>query len=112
MPINGGADKFKSGKRCRHGANVSFTFASHLTAFAQARAGPNAQQLCKTGKRSLFPHEEYCDYYYECVNGEAIVQTCPNGLAFAGQQKGLSNNCDYPHRVGCPDGARVMGRKY
>ena len=77
----------------------------------QARAGPNAQQLCKNGKRTMFPHEEYCDYYYECVNGEAIVQTCPNGLAFAGQQKGLASNCDYPHRVGCPDGSRVMGRK-
>lgn len=81
------------------------------SAFAQARAGPNAQQLCKTGKRSLFPHEEYCDYYYECVNGEAIVQTCPNGLAFAGHQKGLAQNCDYPHRVGCPDGQRVMGQQ-
>ncbi|KPM09194.1 peritrophin-like protein [Sarcoptes scabiei] len=59
----------------------------------------------------MFPHEEYCDYYYECVNGEALVQTCPNGLAFAGHQKGLSSNCDYPHRVGCPDGARVMGQQ-
>ena len=77
----------------------------------QARAGPNAQQLCKNGKRTMFPHEEYCDYYYECINGEAIVQTCPNGLAFAGHQKGLNSNCDYPHRVGCPDGSRVMGRK-
>ena len=77
----------------------------------QARAGPNAQQLCKNGKRTMFPHEEYCDYYYECINGEAIVQSCPNGLAFAGHQKGLNSNCDYPHRAGCPDGARVMGRK-
>lgn len=89
-----------------------FCFRVH-PGLAQARAGPNAQQLCKSGqKRTMFPHEEYCDYYYECVNGEAIVQTCPNGLAFAGQQKGLASNCDYPHRVGCPDGSRVMGRKY
>lgn len=39
------------------------------------------------------------------------MQSCPNGLAFAGSKRGLTSNCDYPHRVGCPDGQRVMGQQ-
>jgi len=59
----------------------------------------------------LFPHEKYCDYYYDCIDGEAILQACPNGLAYAGKQKGLLQNCDYPHKVDCPDDeGRVMGQ--
>ncbi|XP_003745290.1 protein obstructor-E [Galendromus occidentalis] len=59
----------------------------------------------------LFPHDQYCDYYFDCQNGEAILQACPNGLAFAGKKKGLLENCDYPHKVGCPDeDNRVMGQ--
>lgn len=44
-------------------------------------------------------------------NGEVIVQSCPNGLAYSGPKRGLIQNCDYPHRVGCPDGQRVMGQQ-
>lgn len=59
----------------------------------------------------LFPHDQYCDYYYDCQDGEAVLQACPNGLAFAGKKKGLLENCDYPHKVGCPDeDNRVMGQ--
>ncbi|XP_022694380.1 protein obstructor-E-like isoform X1 [Varroa jacobsoni] len=59
----------------------------------------------------LFPHDQYCDYYYDCQDGEAVLQACPNGLAFAGKKKGLLENCDYPHKVGCPDeDSRVMGQ--
>ncbi|RWS12165.1 peritrophin-like protein, partial [Dinothrombium tinctorium] len=72
-------------------------------------------QLCRNNNAKnggLFPHEEYCDYYYECdSNGEAFLQACPNGLAFAGSKRGVVGNCDYPHRVGCPDGTRIMGQK-
>ena len=79
----------------------------------QARAGQAAQNLCRNKNSGVFQHEEYCDYYYECdSNGEAVIEACPNGLAFAGHKRGLVTNCDYPHRVGCPDGTRVMGRKF
>ena len=41
----------------------------------------------------MFAHEEYCDYYYECDNqGEALVQACPNGLAYSGPRRGLVQN--------------------
>lgn len=65
---------------------------------------------CKK-ENGLFIHEQYCDYYYECENGVATLQACPNGLAFSGKGRGLMQNCDYPHRVGCPDNdGRVMGQ--
>jgi len=80
------------------------------------RQSQTAQQLCRNanGKQGqLYPHEDYCDYYYECdpATGEAVLQACPNGLAFAGFRRGLVQNCDYPHRVGCPDGQRTMGQQ-
>jgi len=83
-------------------------------AFAQ-RSGQTAEQLCRSGGKNVqgsYPHEEYCDYYYNCDNttGEAVLQACPNGLAYAGNKRGITQNCDYPHRVGCPDGQRVMGQ--
>jgi len=77
------------------------------------RASSNAQSICRNNRNAgMFAHEEYCDYYYECDgNGEVIVQACPNGLAYSGPRRGLISNCDYPHRVGCPDGQRVMGQQ-
>lgn len=57
-----------------------------------------------------FPHEDYCDYFYDCIDGVATLQLCPNGLAFQGKGRGLIQSCDYPKRVGCPDGKRVMGQ--
>lgn len=83
--------------------------------WGQPRAGKTAQQLCRNNPKggTLFPHEDYCDYYYECdsATGDAVLQACPNGLAFAGSKRGLIQNCDYPHRIGCPDGTRVMGQQ-
>jgi len=96
--------------------NFIFLFLVCISAFPLVltqRASSNAQQLCRNSRNigSMFPHEEYCDYYYECdSNGEVIVQACPNGLVFAGAKRGLISNCDYPHRQGCPDGQRVMGQ--
>ncbi|XP_076319291.1 protein obstructor-E-like [Tachypleus tridentatus] len=58
----------------------------------------------------LFPHGEYCDYYYECIDGVATTRLCPNGLVFSGRRRGVLKNCDYPINVGCPDGNRVMGQ--
>lgn len=84
---------------------------------AQRPASQAAVNFCRSQKGksgSMFAHEEYCDYYYECdpANDEPVLQACPNGLAFAGKGRGLTGACDYPHRVSCPDGTRTMGRKY
>jgi len=47
-------------------------------------------------------HETQCDVYYECYEGQGFLQSCPNGLAYAGEQQfGLIGSCDYPHNVDC-----------
>ncbi|XP_075533533.1 protein obstructor-E-like [Dermacentor variabilis] len=75
-----------------------------------ARCQRKDQNVCRKDN-GLFEHEQYCDYYYECEDGVPTLQLCPNGLAFSGKNRGLLNNCDYPHRVGCPDDdGRVMGQ--
>lgn len=88
----------------------------HLAVQAQRAPSQAAQNFCRANKGkagAVFAHEEYCDYYYECdeATDEPLLQACPNGLAFAGFRRGLTSNCDYPHRVACPDGTRVIGRK-
>lgn len=97
-------------------ANQSTNHHAKITVGAQRAASQAAVNFCRANKgksNAVFAHEEYCDYYYECdpTNDEPVLQACPNGLAFAGKGRGLTASCDYPHRVSCPDGTRVMGRK-
>ncbi|KAA0197416.1 hypothetical protein HAZT_HAZT011277 [Hyalella azteca] len=40
----------------------------------------------------------YCDRYWECVNGQAQLFDCPNGLVFVGRNRGIAEGCDYPWR--------------
>ncbi|KAJ6222575.1 hypothetical protein RDWZM_001120 [Blomia tropicalis] len=69
------------------------------------------EMMCARTKGGVIEHEQYCDSYYRCDrNGNPILEQCPNGLAFAGHRRGLASYCDYPHRVGCPDGTKVMGQ--
>ncbi|XP_015907118.1 protein obstructor-E [Parasteatoda tepidariorum] len=76
-----------------------------------ATVAAQKKDICKKDN-GFYPHDDYCDYYYECVDGVPYLQECPNGLAFAGVRRGLINHCDYPHRVGCPDQetGKVMGQ--
>lgn len=73
------------------------------------------EDLCKSQHSAgyLYPHEEFCDMYYRCARNseKPIMEKCPNGLAFAGRGRGLRGHCDYPFRVGCPDGTRIMGQQ-
>ena len=41
----------------------------------------------------------YCDRYWECVDGEPVLYDCPNGLVFAGKNRGVTEGCDYPWRA-------------
>lgn len=73
--------------------------------------------MCQKTKTPTFPHAKFCDFYYICDRSgggppRAYMEKCPNGLVYAGFQKGMIDNCDYPWKVGCPDGERVMGRKF
>ncbi|XP_013781585.1 protein obstructor-E-like [Limulus polyphemus] len=71
--------------------------------------GSSKDAVCRHDN-GYFQHDDYCDYYYECINGVATLQLCPNGLVFVGKGRGLLQSCDYQKRGGCPDGVRVMGQ--
>lgn len=64
----------------------------------------NCQQLkgnqddpCKVKSR-IVGDETYCDRYWECVNGQPELYDCPNGLVYAGKNRGVTEGCDYPWR--------------
>ncbi|KOC60452.1 Chondroitin proteoglycan-2 [Habropoda laboriosa] len=60
---------------------------------------------CQTKSR-VVGDLEYCDRYWECVNGRAELFDCPNGLVFAGKHRGVTEGCDYPWRANYCDGKR------
>uniref|UniRef100_A0A0P4W9Q1 Chitin-binding type-2 domain-containing protein n=1 Tax=Scylla olivacea TaxID=85551 RepID=A0A0P4W9Q1_SCYOL len=73
-------------------------------AFLCATAGIAAGQFadpCKTKTRTS-AHEDQCDLYYECFNGQPVLQECPNGLVYHGKRtQGLFGVCDYDFMVDC-----------
>jgi hypothetical protein len=53
----------------------------------------------------------YCDRYWECVNGQPELYDCPNGLAFAGRNRGVADGCDYPWRGNYCEGKQLASKK-
>jgi len=49
----------------------------------------------------------YCDRYWECVSGQPELYDCPNGLAFAGRNRGVADGCDYPWRGNYCEGRQL-----
>ncbi|CAD6234033.1 GSCOCT00012353001.2-RA-CDS [Cotesia congregata] len=60
---------------------------------------------CQT-KARVVGDTEYCDRYWECINGRPELFDCPNGLVFAGKHRGVTEGCDYPWRANYCDGKR------
>merc|ERR1711971_270682 len=52
----------------------------------------------------VYPHEQYCDKFYKCVNGTLTEEICENGLVFDGYGD-IHNHCNYNWAVDC--GKRV-----
>lgn len=52
----------------------------------------------------------YCDRYWECVNGQPELYDCPNGLAFAGRNRGVADGCDYPWRGNYCEGKKLASK--
>lgn len=52
-------------------------------------------------KRGQFPHETFCQQYYNCWDGRATIEECPGKLLF----NPVISACDYPEAVNC--GARL-----
>lgn len=76
-----------------------------------------AQQLkstqedpCQT-KARVVGDATYCDRYWECVNGQPELYDCPNGLVFAGKNRGVTEGCDYLWRSNyCGDGKQQASK--
>lgn len=69
----------------------------------------NQDDPCKTKSR-LVPDEVYCDRYWECVNGQPELYDCPNGLVFAGKNRGVTEGCDYPWRSNYCEGKQQASK--
>ena len=63
--------------------------------------GLRGRDACQSGAKTV-GHEDQCDLYYECYEGQGFLTSCPNGLNYGGEGRfGLLGNCDYPHNVNC-----------
>ncbi|BES93712.1 Chitin Hypothetical protein Peritrophin-A domain [Nesidiocoris tenuis] len=58
---------------------------------------------CKT-KGRIVGDATYCDRYWECQDGQPELYDCPNGLVYAGKNRGVTEGCDYPWRANYCDG--------
>ncbi|XP_063705758.1 protein obstructor-E [Culicoides brevitarsis] len=60
----------------------------------------NAQNFKCPDKDGQYEDPVQCDKYYECVDGEAKVKLCPDGLVFDPLIRKI-NKCDQPFNVDC-----------
>jgi len=64
--------------------------------------GPGNYSCTENG---AFPHEELCEYYYDCWEGEAMLGRCTDTYLFDLTYMG----CNYPNSVNCGDRIRPNG---
>ncbi|CAB4069751.1 unnamed protein product [Lepeophtheirus salmonis] len=55
------------------------------------------QDPCQA-KNLIVSDVDYCDRYWECLDGQAELYDCPNGLVWVGRNRGIADGCDYPWR--------------
>ena len=68
--------------------------------FAQSQLVDNFQ--CPDEFEGYYPHLFSCDRYWKCLEGQASLETCGNGLAFADLDPTFTTeNCDYIYNVDC-----------
>ncbi|KAG5892662.1 hypothetical protein JTB14_025456 [Gonioctena quinquepunctata] len=68
-----------------------------LFGYAAAQSKEIQEDPCKVKSR-VVADVTYCDRYWECVDGQPELYDCPNGLVFAGKNRGVTEGCDYPWR--------------
>lgn len=88
---------------CHHfSVEISINYFTHFHLFphiglchCQKR---DQEDPCKLKSR-VVGDATYCDRYWECVDGQPELYDCPNGLVFAGKNRGVTEGCDYPWRA-------------
>jgi len=83
---------------------------SSAQAAAVVRKQPKGQEIIGPGdynctENGAFPHEELCEYYYDCWEGYASLGRCTEGYLFDLTYMG----CNYPNSVDCGDRIRPNG---
>ncbi|GBN25939.1 hypothetical protein AVEN_35441-1, partial [Araneus ventricosus] len=75
---------------------------------AQAQSVPEPLFVkgCRA-QRGQFPHETYCQQYYNCWDGRATIEECPGKLLF----NPVISACDFPEAVNCLARLRNPGEK-
>ncbi|KAL1139152.1 hypothetical protein AAG570_009212, partial [Ranatra chinensis] len=63
----------------------------------------NQEDPCKVKSR-VVADATYCDRYWECQDGQPELYDCPNGLVYAGKNRGVTEGCDYPWRANYCEG--------
>ncbi|GFU24670.1 chondroitin proteoglycan 2 [Nephila pilipes] len=63
---------------------------------AQSVPDPLFVKGCRA-QRGQFPHETYCQQYYNCWDGRATIEECPGKLLF----NPVISACDFPEAVNC-----------
>ncbi|XP_027852284.2 involucrin-like [Aphis gossypii] len=64
----------------------------------QLKSSNVQEDPCKA-KNKVVADAAYCDRYWECVDGQPELYDCPNGLVYAGKNRGVTEGCDYPWRA-------------
>ncbi|XP_066152201.1 protein obstructor-E-like isoform X2 [Euwallacea fornicatus] len=80
-----------------------FVFLAALGLAKSQQLKGNQEDPCQT-KARVIGDATYCDRYWECVNGQPELYDCPNGLVYAGKNRGVTEGCDYPWRSDYCDG--------
>ncbi|KAA0191181.1 hypothetical protein HAZT_HAZT011175 [Hyalella azteca] len=68
-----------------------------MNMFCTAAADDPCAPDCAPGDDGLYPHPQDCTEYYQCANGNAIIQHCPGGLEY----NPTAGVCDFPASAGC-----------
>lgn len=53
----------------------------------------------------LSPHPYFCEYFFQCSNGEFLLQECPPGLHF----NPVLEVCDWSENAGCTVNVNLPG---
>nr|CAD7453177.1 unnamed protein product [Timema tahoe] len=67
------------------------------------KSGHEQEDPCKA-KNRVVADATHCDRLWECVSGQPELFDCPNGLVFAGKNRGVTEGCDYPWRANYCEG--------
>lgn len=80
----------------------------YVLAFVGCQKLPQ-EDPCKSKSR-VVADETYCDRYWECVHGQPELYDCPNGLVYAGKNRGVTEGCDYPWRANYCEGKQQASK--